>query len=291
MTKVGKHPGTPSDIGVREILRRMWDQYETGGSGVPVTQDVDGDESSFLITGVFDHVPVKVTVSTVDLMGDPEPVGPYASTRTSGEVILHSTEWLQERFDVLTNAIDQLREVAQPDESQGGEPLLTKSAANAYGQREYDRGVADGRDQRSDAHKSGFNAGRAIGQSEREAELLDQGWTPPGAIVGVVGDATEWQQKVAQADREGYLRGQKMGMDVARAHGEGGPTDYEVWRDALTLAVTWCPDGATDEATLGQAEIFRDRLKNYPTMSRQEWEDIRVTETEAAADPRDIKPY
>ncbi|HWO64586.1 MAG TPA: hypothetical protein VNO31_31575 [Umezawaea sp.] len=62
---------------------------------------------------------------------------------------------------------------------------VSRSAANEYGQREFERG-------------------RTIGQSEREAELLEAGWTPPGTV---------------------------HELEVST-----GPTDADLWETALQIA-------------------------------------------------------
>jgi hypothetical protein len=60
-----------------------------------------------------------------------------------------------------------------------------------------------------------------------------------------------------------YLRGQKMGMEVARAHGEGGPTDYEAWRDALQMTASreagtdWSSKTMRDTAGWFHTELLR----------------------------------
>lgn len=180
----------------------------------------------------------------------------------------------------------------QQDETMDGRPLITitEDAYKVAREREYDRGVAAGRTSSVEivakARADGFDAGRKIGQSEREAELLDQGWTPPGAI-----------------------------------HGElvsTGPTDYELWRDALLIVSgAFANDRSVNRGEVVDAAMFfRDKLKNYPTISPDEaaqaMEDQvakidgdetswglmaaidpadQAQEMRAAADPRDVGPY
>lgn len=236
---------------------------------------------------------------SADVDIDPEPVGPYAPTRTSGEVIVHSTErllaqfadlpthrwvddrvvkvlgtrldglvdvvlgigrqmtdnrvWAGERFDVLTEVVERLCQIVAP--AGIDQPVIV-----AIKKAEYDRGVAAGREQRSDAHKSGFDAGRAIGQSEAEAELLDQGWTPPGAV---------------------------HTLEVRT-----GPTDYEVWRDAHQLAVTErnyidADRNLNDTWLTARVERFWERLQDVPVLKNDGTVPLGDEEVELVWDRKD----
>jgi hypothetical protein len=187
----------------------------------------------------------------------PEPVGPYAPTRTG--VPLSLAESLGSRLDGLVDAVlrqeqrltEHLRLIStkvdflnQVDASEGDEPLLTQSAANAYGEREFERGRQQGdadraqrelatdeemnapisdqaqknvrealksaEEHRHRGYEAGFSGGKIVGAAEREAELLDQGWTPPGA--------TSVDARLLDIVNSDY------------------PTEYEVWRDAVSIA-------------------------------------------------------
>lgn len=246
---------------------------------------------------------------------DREPVGPYAPTRDlpreASVNIAPNVEWLAERFDRIDTRLDGLVDVVlrqetrltehlrlistkvdflnQVDESEGGELLITQGFANA----QYDKGVNDGMAsgkmigaaeafergrQQGDADRAqrgqteyergrlsglieGKNEGedklieaRGIARAAVEAELLDQGWTPPGVPTSVA------------------------------ILGETGPTDYEVWRDALTLAAQCDPPDCEDPGDLinkrgpgsryyqinADAEWFWELLQQVPTISPDE---------------------
>lgn len=179
-------------------------------------------------------------------------------------------EWLQDQFTLVQQQLATLAE-------QTGRPSNADRAARA--QSEYDRGVADGRASITlvsdevlngrlipfDVHQqaisnatqngrvAGFDAGKSIGQAEREAELLEQGWTPPGAVLESV-------------------------LEPARHEIHA----YEVWRDALNLAVAWFPAGAADEDITDQAGIFWDRLIAGPPGL----EDVYMRFEDGGPDPR-----
>lgn len=105
------------------------------------------------------------------------------------------------------------------------------------GVSEYERGKADGRasmmtgaaPEGSVRHlmKDQYDRGRKIGAAEREAELLDQGWTPPGAIVlrmdPELSDARLWIKAVAiagsQRDRR-QLNPERVRADAVWFYGE-----------------------------------------------------------------------
>lgn len=206
-------------------------------------------------------------------------------------------EWLGERLDIILNAIDRLqpdddavfkevqtatyeRGVAAGRASAGGAQMAHINAA-------YDRGVAAGRasiqeatsgDQRH-LMKEQFDRGVTIGKSEREAELLDAGWTPPGAIT---------HRPFLSIDAEDEV---EVGT---------GPTDYEVWRDAVLAAAAVTPDLTVlspsgdihvhqGSQLLLRAGFFRDHLKNYPTDIPELDPADQAQETRAAANPRDLE--
>lgn len=272
-----------------------------------------------------------------------EPVGPYAPTRgTNGallrewlaeqfgvlpthiwtedrvvkplgaridglvDVVLRQEQRLQERFDAVLAAIHDVNAAVAPTD-RAGEPLLTKAAANAYGQREYDRGVADGRASvgnrspedhemyqngivagraiedaeqataRLNAEARGFERGKAIGRSEAEAELLDQGWTPPG---GVIIGMAESRDDLIEAGwiPPGSLLGHELEVITE-------PTDYEVWRDALTLAVTErnyidADRNLNDTWLTARAERFWEQLQDVPVLKNDDGTDTEDIQTE-----------
>jgi hypothetical protein len=81
------------------------------------------------------------------------------------------------------------------------------------------------------------------------------------------------EQAVMRGHRAGYDLGWKEGQAAVLAglkmlQGEPvvGPTDYEVWRDALQLAIANINDGESLslEEMLSMAEWFHDRLKAGP---------------------------
>jgi len=119
----------------------------------------------------------------------------------------------------------------------------------ARGQTEFERGSAACQATHQAMRDTEFKSGATIGRSEREAELLDAGWTPPGAV---------------------------HELEVST-----GPTDYEVWRDALTLAGTnvFPIDGTGEGALtdfdrkaqiLAEAAWWRHHLINHPTITPAE---------------------
>lgn len=257
---------------------------------------------------------------------DREPVGPYAPTRTGVPLSLAESAVLSALSDLIVNQSDRintglaslgnrfdglvdvvLRQETQltehlrlistkvdflnhVDESEGGEPLVTEGFARA----EFERGRQQGDADRAQRGVSEFERGVTMGRANREAELLDQGWTPPGDATR---EAIDWSRKVAQADIEGYRRGSLEGA-THTLEVTSGPTDYEVWRDALTLATNHInnPDEYEGEnhrktALLTLATWFRTQLTvQIEEHDQQEAEDIFPTETPAAADPDD-DPY
>lgn len=80
----------------------------------------------------------------------------------------------------------------------------------------YQRGLADGRDAQArdcttdhnHAEQVAFERGLKIGKAEREAELLEAGWTPPGAVIS-------WADSTL---------------------GTTEPTDADLWETALQIA-------------------------------------------------------
>jgi hypothetical protein len=213
-------------------------------------------------------------------------------------------EWMQERFDQIEEMIASQRQddIGQQQAirnayDQGYERGRQQGDADraARGQTEFERGRASvsnlpsdidrirqeefvrGRQQGAERADTEFKRGRTIGRSERETELLEAGWTPQarGDLInagwtppgGVIIGLEESREDLIEA---GWL---PPGQVIALEHefiDSSGPTDYEVWRDALRIALDWCPDGTSDEDVLIQADIWRDRLKNYPTITTPE---------------------
>lgn len=224
--------------------------------------------------------------------------------RSTTSQLTGQRDWLQEQFDALGIHIDRLADAFGADESEGGEPLITKSAANAYGRREYergfqqgdahraeresdtteaelraalrearehaerqyDKGVTDGRAskgadlkfkcpvdhqvERTQAQMRGFDHGKTIGHLEREAELLDAGWTPPGAITEL----------------------------------STGPTDHDVWYLALTIAGSQRNRRALEmENVRADAVWFYGELKGGPEAAIDRVTEAAQTEAEPTA--------
>lgn len=136
----------------------------------------------------------------------------------------------------------------------------------------YDRGVADGRASAGGvgdagyalgknhgardaelAEARGFERGKAIGRSEAEAELLNQGWTPPG---GVIIGMAESRDDLIEAGwiPPGAVEGVRHELNA-----------YEVWRDALTAAGSQRNRRELErETVLADAVWFWDRLISGP---------------------------
>jgi hypothetical protein len=146
--------------------------------------------------------------------------------------------------------------------------------------------------ERGQAAVDGFTRGKAIGRAAIEAELLDQGWTPPGAVVEHA-PSSDGAFDRAEATAAGYARGvadERVRSNAAvLAHhcppavedtlvNSRYPTEYEVWRDALTLSVTnvfppgddehEAMTGATDRSAqiTADAEWFWELLQQVPVL-------------------------
>lgn len=147
-------------------------------------------------------------------------------------------DWLQERFDVLTNAIDAVSEKVTPYID--GAEMVTKG----FSDLQYDKGVADGRASVTNLspdvdriRAAEFERGKAIGASEREAELLDQGWTPPGAVISWADNGTT----------------------------QFAPTDADLWETALQIAGSQRNRRVLEPETVRRdAEWFYRELKAGP---------------------------
>lgn len=197
-------------------------------------------------------------------------------------------EWLQDQFERVQQQLATLAirvdTVVNLLAGRGGQPtnadLLARinaliGAVETIPSREWHGHQAD-RD-REQSRQYGFETGRKIGLAEREAELLEQGWTPPGAVLESV-------------------------LEPARHE----ISAYEVWRDALMMATQHRigADGDLDE-TASAAVWFWDRLLEGPPgfqgeyfrpvdqlTERERWERSQMaSEHEAAADPRESEPY
>lgn len=196
------------------------------------------------------------------------------------------------RFDVLIAAVHDLTveliggfKAAKPTNLEKLEALadgfqidqaLRPTAAQVASREQaaFERGRQQGDADRAARGLSEFERGMAVGAAGREAELLEAGWTPPCD---------------SYADNPAYLAGYASGTHDRNIT---GPTDYEVWRDALTLSATnvFPIDGTGEAGTfdndrraqiLADAGWFRDKLINYPTIS--------PTEADKAADDQIAK--
>lgn len=176
----------------------------------------------------------------------PTSMVPYVPTNSDGPL----REWLGERLDIILNAIDRVADRTDSDDTMA---IAEQKAISA----EYDRGVAAGRASIQDAmvreqreiRENGFDDGVKIGASEREAELLEAGWTPPGAIVCPNGEVHE--------------------LEVST-----GPTDYEVWRDALMIAGSQRNRRQLETGTIRvDAEWFWEQLQDVPVLKNDDGTD------------------
>jgi hypothetical protein len=323
-----------------------------GQSGVPLVDD-NGAPFPEETQQLFREVAQDAYLRGIRDQREREPAGPYAPTRDGrvvrGRVVQADQEWLGERFDRISTRLDgqeqrlteHLRLIStkvdflnQVDASEGDEPLLTQSAANAYGEREFERGRQQGdadraqrelatdeemnapisdqaqknvrealksaEEHRHRGHEAGFSGGKIVGAAEREAELLDQGWTPPGdkgerpnrqfTALDML-NQSGWTPRNAVIDIEHELIDQV------------GPTDYEVWRDAVSIAGAQRdrrpPAKDLADRLTADAEWFWGLLQEVPVLKFDDSaadqaindQSDAITEHEAAADPRDIGPY
>lgn len=208
---------------------------------------------------------------------------------SKGSMFLADREWLSERLDIILTAIEHARNegITQDD----------------Y----YQRGLSDGRDAQArdcttdheHAQQVAFERGLKIGKAERDAELLDAGWTPRGAIteeIELKGATIKGRFIVPEG-----VKTVKNGVFSDEI--SAGPTDYEVWRDALTLAAGRTPvndkSPHSDRQSVrydahGWAAELRTLGHSVPDDEADPDDDDQAeqeTETRSAADPREIGPY
>lgn len=110
-------------------------------------------------------------------------------------------------------AFERGRQQGDADRAQRGE-LATDAEMNApisdQAQKNVREALMSAEEHRHRGYEAGFSGGKIVGAVEREAELLDQGWTPP--------DATSVDARLLEIVNSDY------------------PTEYEVWRDAVSIA-------------------------------------------------------
>jgi hypothetical protein len=282
-----------------------------GQSGVPLVDD-NGAPFPEETQQLFREVAQDAYLRGILDQREREPAGPYAPTRDGrvvrGRVVQADQEWLGERFDRISTRLDgqeqrlteHLRLIStkvdflnQVDASEGDEPLLTQSTANAYGEREFERGRQQGdadraqrelatdeemnapisdqaqknvrealksaEEHRHRGYEAGFSGGKIVGAAEREAELLDQGWTPPGA--------TSVDARLLEIVNSDY------------------PTEYEVWRDAVSIAGAQRdrrpPAKDLADRLTADAEWFWELLQQVPVLK---FDDAAEYVCEACAD-------
>ena len=128
----------------------------------------------------------------------------------------------------------------------------------------YQRGLADGRDAQArdcttdhnHAEQVAFERGLTIGKAEREAELLEQGWTPPGAV---------------------------HEFEVST-----GPADADLWETALQIAGSQRNRRELETETVRTDAVwFYRELKAGPPPDLIDQAD-QAQETRAAANPADL---
>jgi hypothetical protein len=142
-------------------------------------------------------------------------------------------QWLSDRLDKLEALFVDSRDEIESRAVGGIRGLLTHFGVDIEGKTIAVAGKPVEAEERDimRGHRAGYDLGwKEAMQAARDAAALART------------DSVDVRVDAA------YMRGQKMGMEVARAHGEGGPSDYEVWRDALLIAAqTVEVRGDTDE--------------------------------------------